>query len=223
MNNLAPIWKLGHDGRRMAQGGSFGASSRNGFRVTLLFACWVLLGCQRSYQAPECLPCSRGAAVDTKAQAEVAALWQSVAHDVWKEDALDLSCMCFGSGPSASVEGRNIELTANWERREQAARAAHLALHRRRPAWDARSHDACETRVARALEFEAEAHELELATRQSLGVTTPRYPFEPEYWATPAPQRRAWLLNYFRSHPQGEGAVPGFASQYRARCGAPPG
>ena len=215
MNNLPSNWKLGHACRRMAQGGSFGARNRCGFwvAVALLLGCWALLGCRRSYVPRACLPCNRGAEVDAKAQAELTALWQRVAHDVWKEGALDLSCMCFASDVSASVEGRNIELTASWERREQAARAAHLALHRKRPPWDARSHDSCETRVARALELEAEAHELELAARQSLGVMTQRYPFEPEYWAVPAPQRRAWLLNYFRSHPEGDGTVPGFAAQ----------
>jgi hypothetical protein len=196
---------------------------RYGFWSGLSLACVSLLGCQRSYDVGECLPCSSGSHADPKAQAELTALWQSVAHDVWRESALELSCVCFGTGPSASVEGRSIELTASWERREQAARAAHLALHRKRPPWDARSHDACEARVARALELEAEAHELELAARQSLGVTTQRYPFEPEYWAAPAPQRRAWLLGYFKSHPEGDGVVPGFASQYRARCGASPG
>ena len=196
---------------------------RCGFALALLFACVGLHGCRRSYSVSECLPCSGGSHADPKAQAELTALWQGVAHEVWKESPLELTCVCFGAGPSASVEGRNIELAASWERREQAARAAHLALHRKRPPWDARSHDACEERVARALELEAEAHELELAARQSLGVTTRRYPFEPEYWVVPAPQRRAWLLHYFTSHPDGDGVVPGFASQYRARCDALPG
>lgn len=195
----------------------------SGLAVALLVACGGLLGCRRSHQVGECLPCSSGSHADVKAQAEISTLWQSVAKDVWEEDPLALTCMCFGAGPSASVEGRNIELTASWERREQAARAAHLALHRKRPPWNARSHDTCETQVARALELEAEAHELELAARQSLGVTTQRYPFEPEYWATPAAGRRAWLLKYFTSHPEGDGVVPGFAAQYRARCGASPG
>lgn len=196
---------------------------RCGFWFGLSLACLSLLGCRRSYDVAECSPCSRGSHADPKAQAELTALWQSVAHDVWTESALDLSCVCFGAGPSASVEGRNIELVASWQRREQTARAAHLALHRKRPPWDARSHDSCETRVARALELEAEAHELELTVRQSLGVTTQRYPFEAEYWAAAAPLRRAWLLGYFRSHPEGDGVVPGFASQYRARCGVSPG
>jgi hypothetical protein len=196
---------------------------RCGLWVGLSLACLGLLGCRRSHVVAECLPCSRDSQADPKAQAELTALWQSVARDVWKEGALELTCVCFGASPSVSVEGRNIELAASWERREQTARAAHLALHRKRPPWEARSHDACETRVARALELEAEAHELELAARQSLGVTRQRYPFEPEYWAAPAPQRRAWLLSYFRSHPEGDGVVPGFASQYRARCGAAPG
>lgn len=207
----------------MARGGTPRAIKRCGFRGGLLLVCLGLLGCRRSYSVAECLPCSSGSHADPKAQAELTALWQSVARDVWREGELELTCVCFGAGPSASVEGRNIELVASWQRREQTARAAHLALHRERPPWDARSHDACETRVARALELEAEAHELELAVRQSLGVTTQRYPFEPEYWAAPAAGRRAWLLGYFARHPEGDGAVPGFASQYRARCGASPG
>ena len=207
----------------MVRGSSFRRARRGKPWSGLLLACLAVFGCRRDHEVAECLPCSNGAHADPKAHAELEALWQSVAHDVWKESALELTCVCFGAGPSASVEGRSIELTASWERREQAARAAHLALHRKRPPWDARSQDTCEARVGRALALEAEAHELELAARQSLGVTTQRYPFEPEYWAAPAPQRRAWLLAYFRSHPEGDGVVPGFASQYRARCGASPG
>ena len=196
---------------------------RCGFWVAALSTCLGLLGCRRSYEVAECSPCSRGSRSDPKAQAEIHALWQTVARDIWKESPLELTCVCFGVAPSASVEGRNIELVTSWERREQTARAAHLALHRKRPPWDARSRDACDARVARALELEAEAHGLELTVRQSLGVTTRRYPFEPEYWAVPAAQRRAWLLSYFTSHPEGDGAVPGFAAEYRARCGGLPG
>lgn len=183
-----------------------------------------LLGCRQKGQVPDsCRPCSSGFQRNAKAHAELEALWHTIAPEVWKQGELDLSCVCFGSGASTSVEGQNIELSVEWEPRERAARAAHLALHRKLPPWTPRSPDACDARVERALEREVEAHLLELDTRRALGVTSQRYPFEPEYWKLPAPQRAAWLLSYFRANPEGDGIVPGFASQYRARCGALPG
>ena len=69
---------------------------------------------------------------------------------------------------------------------------------------------------------EADAHALELDTRRALRVTTARYPFESEYFATPPARRRDWLRDYFAAHPQGDGVVPGFVDQYRARCQAEP-
>ncbi len=76
----------------------------------------------------------------------------------------------------------------------------------------------CEARVALALSREVDAHALELETRRALGVATTRYPFEAQYLATAPDQRRRWLYDYFMAHPDGDGTVPGFLSEYRARC-----
>lgn len=134
---------------------------------------------------------------------------------------LELECLCFGSGASVSIEGRTIQLPTEWDPREQTARAAHLAWHRVEPPWDEPSQAPCEARVARALAREVEAHALELDTRRALGVTSKRYPFEAAYFAAPAAERSDRLRDYFTAPPHGDGSVPDFAAQYRARCRRP--
>jgi hypothetical protein len=141
-----------------------------------------------------------------------------VAHEVGPQPALDLQCLCFGAGTSTSVEGQTINLPSDWDLREQTARAAHLALHRRQPPWPPRSDAPCEARIENALLREGEAHALELETRHALGLATVRYPFEADYFSAPPAQRGARLHDYFRAHPDGDGVVPGFVAQYRARC-----
>lgn len=116
------------------------------------------------------------------------------------------------------MEGQNIYLPLDWDLREQTARAAHLAVHRSQPPWNDDVAASCDARVERALAREVDAHALELETRHALGVVNTRYPFESQYFATPLDRRRAWLGTYFLAHPDGDGAVPGFLSQYRARC-----
>ncbi|HET9958823.1 MAG TPA: hypothetical protein VFQ61_30225, partial [Polyangiaceae bacterium] len=134
-----------------------------------------------------------------------------------RASSLDMSCLCFGAGDSTSVEGQNINLPSAWERREQAGRAAHLALHRAAPPFPP-SRTSCEVRVERAIQREVEAHLLEFDVRRVLGVTGFRYPFERDLDTMAREQRAEWLREYFLSHPEGEHGVPGFVSQYRKRC-----
>jgi hypothetical protein len=134
---------------------------------------------------------------------------------------IDLECLCFGAGPSIVVDGENAYLPSDWAPEEQAARGAHLGLHRKRPPWNAAPGLGCDARVERALELEAEAHALELDVREALLVRTPRYPFESQYFATPVPARRAWLRAHFRAHPERDGVVTRLVLEYRARCPAP--
>lgn len=187
--------------------------------ATLCFlALSCALGCRQSARADTCPPCRSAFRSNAALQAQIEAQWLDVAQDLSPKTALDLRCLCFGTGPSASVEGQTIDLPSDWEPREQTARAAHLAQHRQHPPWSPNSDAACEARVESAITLEADAHALELETRRALGVATTRYPFESGYFVTPPAQRRAWLHDYFVAHPEGDGVVPGFASQYRARC-----
>ena len=165
-----------------------------------------------------CAPCPGGFAPNTSRQQQIQALWRTAAQRWSEPPALDLGCLCFGREPSTSVEGQTINLPFDWELREQAARAAHLALHRRQPPWDDADPTPCPARVERALSAEADAHALELETRRALEVVTTRYAFEADYFALPKADRRRWLRDYFLAHPHGDGVIPGFASQYRARC-----
>lgn len=177
-----------------------------------------LLACQR--RVPEsvvCVPCRPPFERSPEAAASIERQWQTAARALGETRTLDLSCLCFGPGDSALVEGQNIYLASAWERREQTARTAHLALHRADPPL-VPNNAACEERVEQALHREVEAHLLELATRRALGVTDFRYRFEGALEKIPAPERARWLYDYFTSHPEGDGDVPGFVSQYRKRC-----
>jgi hypothetical protein len=187
-------------------------------RVPKLIALALLgtLACR--HRAPEpCPPCPDAFRTDAAAQAQIEAQWRGVARQL-SAPQLDLRCSCFGTGASTSIDGQNICLPSDWERREQTARAAHLASHRRQPPWT--DHDAatCAVRVERALQRETDAHALELEARRALGVVRTRYPFESDYFATPPAQRHQWLHDYFVAHPTGDGVVPGFAASYQARC-----
>ena len=176
-----------------------------------------MLACRHSDQET-CPPCSDAFRTDAAMQEQIEAQWQGVARRLPAAPKLDFRCMCFGTGASTSVEGQNIYLSADGDLREQTARAAHLASHRRQPPWTDRDDATCAVRVEHALEREADAHALELETRRALGVVGTRYPFESDYFATPPAQRHQWLLAYFVAHPTGDGVVPGFAASYRARC-----
>jgi hypothetical protein len=175
------------------------------------------LACRHSAQEA-CPPCTDAFRADGAVQAQIEAQWQGVARQLPAAPTLDFRCMCFGAGASTSVEGQNIYLSADWERREQTARAAHLASHRRQPPWTDHDDATCPVRVERALERETDGHALELETRHALGVFGTRYPFESDYFATPLAQRHQWLHDYFVAHPTGDGVVPGFAASYQARC-----
>jgi hypothetical protein len=164
-----------------------------------------------------CAPCGGAARSNAALQAQIEAQWRAVAPKVG-QPTLDLECLCFGTGASTSVEGQHIYLPSDWELREQTARAAHLALHRHQPPWNPNDTAGCDARVEHALAREVDGHALELETRRTLEVPTTRYRFEKQYFATPSDQRRAWLRDYFLAHPDGDGVVPGFLSQYRARC-----
>jgi hypothetical protein len=175
------------------------------------------LACRHGAPEP-CPPCPDAFRTDATVQAQIEAQWRGVARQLPATAQLDFRCMCFGTGPSTSVEGQNICLPADWEKREQTARAAHLASHRHQPPWTDHDDATCAVRVERALERETDAHALELETRRALGVVSTRYPFESDYFATPPAQRHRWLHDYLVAHPTGDGAVPGFAASYQARC-----
>lgn len=175
------------------------------------------LGCQKAGgEASSCPPCSAGFRADLAREAEIEATWHSVAADVAPSAPLSFRCSCFGRGTSTSIEGQSLQLPDTWSVREQTARAAHLAAHRVLPPWSASG--SCDERVKRALEREADAHALELDTRRALGVAMQRYPFESQYFAAPAGERRPVLLQYFMTHPEDGAEVPGFITRYRARC-----
>lgn len=106
---------------------------------------------------------------------------------------------------------------------EIAARLGHLLLHavegpplpdRVEPDQD------CDELVRQALTAEARAHSLELELRRALQVTAPlrAYPFEADYWATPAPERVELIRRFFERHPNGAGDLPGFVRAYTRRC-----
>ena len=136
-----------------------------------------LLACQRGVpESVACAPCRPPFARSPQAAVAIQSQWQTAARALGETRTLDLSCLCFGPGDSALVEGQNIYLASAWQRREQTARAAHLALHRAAPPLAA-SNAPCEQRVEQALHREVEAHLLELATRRALGVTAFRYAF----------------------------------------------
>jgi hypothetical protein len=182
----------------------------------ILLSC--ALGCKQRERTATCAPCSAAFRSNAPLQAQIEAQWRTVAKKVTQPPGLDLRCLCFGTGPSTSIEGQTINLPADWDVREQTARAAHLALHRQQPPWPLESDATCAARVERALAAEIDAHALELETRSALGVATTRYPFEADYLAAPPAQRRRWLHDYLVAHPNGDGVIPGFVSQYRARC-----
>jgi hypothetical protein len=183
----------------------------------IALALFGTLACRHSAPEP-CPPCPDAFRADAAVQAQIEAQWRGVARQLSAAPELELRCLCFGTGASTSIEGQNICLPADWERREQTARAAHLASHRREQPWTDHDDATCPVRVERALEREADAHALELETRRALGVAGTRYPFESDYFAKPPAQRHRWLHDYFAAHPTGDGVVPGFAASYRARC-----
>ncbi|MGC4093164.1 MAG: hypothetical protein QM756_35805 [Polyangiaceae bacterium] len=154
---------------------------------------------------------------DAGAEAELAVHWRVAARALGETRVLDLSCACFGDGESIGVEGRAIYLPSAWARPEQAARAAHLALHRAEPPWS-NGEGPCQARVEHAVQLEAAAHVLEVNARRALGVTGARYPFERELAQVPRAERVRWLRDYFWAHPQAEEGRLGIVPSYRQRC-----
>lgn len=188
-------------------------------RATPLLLALAALACRHTARSqPACPPCDGAFRENPAQQAQIEAHWRGVAGQLGPQPKLDFRCLCFGAGASTSVEGQNIYLSSDWDLREQTARAAHLALHRSQPPWTEHSDAPCTARVDRALDREADAHVLELETKRALGVLSPRYPFESDYFATPPAQRHALLREYFVAHPTGDGTVPGFLASYQARC-----
>lgn len=182
-------------------------------------AALALASCRRSPSAAECAPCRAPFTLDEQAAQEVRAEWARAQRRLGPRVAkLELSCLCFGDGLSVLTEGQNITLPVAWPRPEQAARAAHLALHRAEPPWTNAPGRPCDDRVRAALQAEADGHALELETRRALGVSTTRYAFEADFFEQPPARRVPFLFRYFVTHPQGDGVVPGFAKEYRARC-----
>lgn len=178
-------------------------------------------GCAREAPASQaCAPCREKSFRDEARAAKVASHWKRVPPGLGGiMGELSPGCLCFGPGPSVLIEGENSVLPSDWTPEEQAARAAHFALHRRRPPWDAAAAGLdCDARVVRALELEADGYALELDVREALTVSTRRYPFEAEYFATPAPARREWLGTHFRADEPRDGVVAGLVVEYRARC-----
>jgi hypothetical protein len=188
-------------------------------RAVLCFiALSCALACRQWVETGSCPPCGDGARRDAARQSQLGAQWRSVAHEIGGPPALDFQCLCFGPGTSTSVEAGSINVPSDWALPEQTARAVHLALHRQQPPWPPESGTHCDARVERALTSEVDAHALELDTRRALGVAGTRYLFESDYFAAAPAQRRAGLRDYFLAHPRGDGVIPGFVSQYRARC-----
>ncbi len=127
--------------------------------------------------------------------------------------------LCFGAVDVPVVsEDRVLMLDARADDVETAARVGHLVAHVVRgmpfPAEVLPDAD-CDAVVERALAAEAQAYGLELRLRRALGLSEPRYEFEPAFHAGGG---EATILGYLREHPEGGPNVDGLATAYRERC-----
>jgi len=132
--------------------------------------------------------------------------------------------VCFrAGGESAVTSDATLVLDSRRGDRDNAARLGHLLLHVEQgaPELDEAPDAApCDGFVSRTLRAEAAAHAKELELRQALGVDSRArpFPFEEQFWRTPAAERIELVHRYFADNPDGAPGLPGFAGAARRRC-----
>jgi len=120
--------------------------------------------------------------------------------------------VCFGEVAERGVLADGLPiLDARLDDIMAAARLGHLLRHRADAVAPCAPLDA-------VLGAEARGWAEELRLRRALGVGAPAYPFESAFWEAPLGTREALLEDWFRAHPEGAGAVPGFVAAYARRC-----
>lgn len=135
--------------------------------------------------------------------------------------------VCFADN-ARGVLGPNafVVLPSRAQAKDNAARLGHLLLHlvEGPPTIDQGAAEGCEARVDLALRAEARGHALELRLRRELDVIDRlvAYPFEARLRAASAAEQERVILEWFRDHPAGSPAVPGFAEIFTEQCAGSP-
>ncbi len=132
--------------------------------------------------------------------------------------------LCFGSPhPPGVTPGGVLLLDRATGTTENSARVAHLLVHLTEGApfdEDKIGGQECSQLVVAAVRAEARAFAMEVAVRESLGVTTPdrAFGFEPDIYRTPPPDRIEEILEFLLAHPAGAENIVGYVDLYTEKC-----
>ncbi len=132
--------------------------------------------------------------------------------------------LCFGAPDTPSMLSSGVMLLkSGTETAEDAARVAHLLVHRvEGPPFDAPAigSRACDDLVNVAIKKEARAFAMEIRVREALGVVTPLrvYGFEPEVYRKNDAERAAFIERFLLEHPVGSQNVVGYVRLYGKLC-----